>query len=110
MTAGIVVSCMDPRANPNEFFNFGEAGPAVIRNAGGRVTDDVLRSIRILAGIMSCGQNTVGAVMVVHHSDCGLKMYSNDEIAHHLKERTHLEGERAAEVDKMDFRSYKQQV
>ena len=50
--AAMVVTCMDPRCNPNEFWNFSEEGPPVIRNGGGRVTEDALRSIRLLSGIM----------------------------------------------------------
>ena len=103
----MVVSCMDPRTNPSEFFDFGEDGPAVIRNAGARVTEDVLRSIRLLAGIMTCGKNTVGAVAVVHHTDCGLRNFSNGEVAHLLKDHAHLEGERVGEVDKLDFGCFK---
>ena len=102
----MVVSCMDPRANPNEFFNFSEDGPAVLRCAGGRVTEDTLRSIRVLSGIMSNGRNTVGCVAVVHHSDCGLRNFSNERIGSLLKERAGLEGDRAAEVEKMDFASW----
>ena len=45
----MVVACMDPRCNPNEFWGFSETNPkmAVLRNAGGRVTEDVRRSIRV---------------------------------------------------------------
>lgn len=107
----MVISCMDPRANPNEFWNFGYGSPSmpgVLRNAGGRVTEDVLRSIRALSGIMSFGQNTVGAVAVVHHKDCGLRNFSNEQVAENLKKQAGLDGERAKEVDKMDFLSWKQ--
>ena len=107
--ATMVISCMDPRANPNEFWNFGYGSPqmpGVLRNAGGRVTEDVLRSIRTLAGIMGNGKNTVGAVAVVHHADCGLRVNSNEKVAAGLKDHAGLTGERADEVDKMDFGSW----
>lgn len=61
MKAALIVSCMDPRANPTVFWNLGEDGPPVVRVAGGRVTEDTLRSMRVLAGIMSYGRNTLGA-------------------------------------------------
>lgn len=102
--AAMIVSCMDPRANPTDFWSLN--GQAVLRNAGGRVTEDVLRSIRVLAGIMSNGRNTVGAVAVVHHTDCGLRNFSNERVRSLLKDRASLDAERAAEVDKMDFGSW----
>ncbi len=103
----MVVSCMDPRADPSDFWNFsGIAGPAVIRNAGGRVTEDTLRSIRVLAAIMADGRNTVGAVAVVHHADCGLRNYSNEKVKELLKVRADLDTQRAKEVDELHFHSW----
>lgn len=102
---------MDPRANPSEFWNLSEKdGVGILRNAGGRVTEDVLRSVRVLAGVMGYGKNTVGVVAVVHHTDCGLKCFGNGEVAALLKVRSGLEGERAKEVDGMDFGSWKEYV
>ena len=51
-------ACMDPRSNPNELWGITESNPgaAVFRNAGGRVTEDVLRSIRVLSGISGYGE------------------------------------------------------
>ena len=69
--ANMIISCMDPRANPSEFWNFNESTPpmpGVLRNGGGRATEDMLRSIRALAAIMGFGTNTVGCVAVVHHT------------------------------------------
>ena len=49
---------MDPRSNPNELWGITESNPgaAVLRNAGGRVTEDVLRSLRVLGGIIGYGK------------------------------------------------------
>ncbi len=96
---------MDPRANPNEFWGFGESGPIIVRNAGGRAVD-ALRSLRVLAAVMSNGRNTLGAVAIVHHTDCGLCNFSNERIRELLKLRVGLEGEKAAEVDRMEFSSW----
>ena len=74
------------------------------------ILSDVLRSIRALSGIMSYGRNTVGAVAVVHHSDCGLRNFSNEQVRDLLKVRADLDEKRSAEVDKMDFGSWKQYV
>lgn len=107
--AMMVLSCMDPRANPNEIFDFQEESPikpGVLRNAGGRVTEDVLRSVRAIAGIMGNGENTVGLVAVVHHEDCGLRNWSNKGTAEKLIEHVGLEGKQAEEVRAMDFGSW----
>ena len=97
---------MDPRADPRDFWDFGPYKPGILSNAGGRATEDVMRSIRTLSGIMADGDNTVGAVAVVHHTDCGLWNCSNARVAETLKEHSGLSGDRAAEVDKMDFGSW----
>ena len=55
---------------------------------------------------MAMGENTVGAVAVVHHTDCGLRNFSNEQVRDLLKKRVGLEGERAKEVDGMDFGSW----
>lgn len=110
MKATMILSCMDPRASPAEFWSFSEAGPvlpAIIRNAGGRVTEDTLRSIRTLSAIMSYGKNTVGCVAVVHHTDCGLRNFGDGEVKELLKVRSELSGTGASEVDQMDFLSWK---
>ena len=100
---------MDPRSNPNAFLGLEEQdGVAVIRNGGGRVGDDTLRSLRLLAGVMSNGKNTLGVVGVIHHTDCGLKNFSNEKIAELLKVRAELDGARAKEADRLDFGSWSQ--
>ncbi|KAK5165941.1 uncharacterized protein LTR77_008865 [Saxophila tyrrhenica] len=107
--ATMVISCMDPRANPNEFWAFSETSPvqpAVLRNAGGRVTEDTLRSIRVLSGIMGNGKNTVGAVAVVHHADCGLRNFSDERVGELLGERAGLDEGKKGEVGGMWFGSF----
>ena len=104
MKATVIVTCMDPRADPKDFWDPKESGNvAIIRNVGGTATEDVLRSIRFLAGVMSNGRNTVGAVAVVHHTDCGLSHFSDVEVKEGLKKQVGLEGLRATEVDSMKF-------
>ncbi|TKA66838.1 hypothetical protein B0A55_08818 [Friedmanniomyces simplex] len=103
--AMIILTCMDPRSNPYEFWKV-EFGPAIIRNAGGRATEDALRSMRVLSSIMANGENTLGAVAVVHHTDCGLHHglnFGNEFIRKKLAERV---PELAGEVEKMDFGSF----
>ena len=97
---------MDPRANPQNFWALPDV--PIIRNVGGLVTDDTLRSIRFLSGVMSDGKNTVGAVAVVHHTDCGLMCYSNQEVSAGLSKWAKLDEHVAKEMEGLDFGSWKE--
>ena len=74
-----VVTCMDARLDPAKFLGLDEGDAHVIRNAGGLVTDDALRSLVI-------SQNLLGTeeVFVIAHSDCGMLTFSNDELQERL--------------------------
>ncbi|KAK0947276.1 hypothetical protein LTR29_001231 [Friedmanniomyces endolithicus] len=101
----MILTCMDPRSNPYEFWKL-PFGPGILKNAGGRATEDALRSMRVLSTIMANGQNTLGAVAVVHHTDCGLyhgPNFSDEFIKGKLTERV---PELAKEVEKMELGSF----
>jgi carbonic anhydrase len=66
-----VLTCMDSRVDPRSFLGINPGDAHVLRNAGGRVTEDVLRSLTVSIGLMG-----VTAVAVVHHTDCGLQARS----------------------------------
>lgn len=61
-----IVTCMDTRINPLAIFGFSPGDVHILRNAGARVTPDVLRSL-----IKSVDQLSVERVAIVHHTDCG---------------------------------------
>lgn len=65
-TGTVIISCSDPRIPPEKFLNLDFSECAIIRNAGGR-TRDVLRSVLALDAV-----GTVGTIVVVHHTDCGM--------------------------------------
>jgi carbonic anhydrase len=70
-----IVTCMDARIDPLEALGL-EVGEAhVIRNAGGRVTDDVLRSLAVSVRLLG-----VSTVVVMHHTGCGLIGVNEDEL------------------------------
>ena len=70
-----VVTCMDARILPLSVFGL-EAGDAhILRNAGGRVSDDVLRSLLVSTHVLG-----VRAIAVVHHTECGMIRTSDAEI------------------------------
>lgn len=62
----VIVTCMDTRINPLAIFGLDIGQAHVLRNAGARVTPDVIRSL-----IKSINQLEVERIMVLHHTDCG---------------------------------------
>jgi carbonic anhydrase len=71
-----IVTCMDARIDPARMLGFAAGHAHVIRNAGGVVTDDVIRSLSI-------SQHHLGTeeIVLVHHTDCGLLTFSDEEFA-----------------------------
>jgi carbonic anhydrase len=80
-----VVTCMDSRLNVFGALGLEEGDAHVLRNAGGVVTEDVIRSL-----VMS--QRVLGtcAVMLVQHTDCGIEALSADEFGAELERETGL--------------------
>ena len=70
-----VLTCMDARVRPEEALGIGLGEAHVLRNAGGRVTDDVVRSLLVSTAILGTRE-----AVVVHHTDCGLLGATNDEL------------------------------
>lgn len=70
-----IVTCMDTRIDPARMFGLEPGDAHVLRNAGGVVTDDVLRSLLL-------SQRFLGsrAVMVIHHTKCGVLNLSDDQV------------------------------
>jgi carbonic anhydrase len=74
------VVCMDARLDPLPQLGLRLGDAHVIRNAGGRVTEDALRSLAISQRLL--GTDTV---IVVHHTDCGMLTFSNEQIRDQIK-------------------------
>ena len=76
-----IVTCLDPRVDPAAFFGLELGDAAVIRNAGGRVTDDVIHDLsfvsQITEGVIPDGP--LFEVAVVHHTQCGTGALADDE-------------------------------
>ncbi len=90
-----VVTCMDARLDPARFLGLEEGDAHVIRNAGGLVTDDALRSLVISHNLL--GTETV---FVIAHTDCGMLTFSNDELQQQL----------ATDIDFLPFADLDQSV
>ena len=69
-----VVACMDARLNVYGILGLTEGEAHVIRNAGGVVTDDVVRSLAISQRLLGTRE-----IMLIHHTDCGLQKTTEDE-------------------------------
>lgn len=69
-----VVTCMDSRVEPLQALGLGLGDAKVIRNAGGRVTDDALRSLVVATHLLG-----VHRVLVVEHTDCGMTKLGEQE-------------------------------
>jgi len=78
-----VVTCMDSRLDVFAALGLGDGEAHVLRNAGGVITDDVIRSLAV-------SQRRLGTreVMVVHHTDCGMEKISDDGFRAELQEAT----------------------
>lgn len=77
-----VLTCMDARLDPSKFLGLEEGDAHVIRNAGGRASADALRSLIISQQLLGTQE-----VVVIHHTDCGMLTFSNEELRGRLKER-----------------------
>ncbi len=70
-----VLTCMDARLDPAKFAGLAEGDAHVIRNAGGRASDDAIRSLVISYKLLGTQE-----FFVIHHTDCGMEFFSNDTL------------------------------
>lgn len=76
-----ILTCMDARLDPAKFAGLAEGDAHVIRNAGGRVSEDAIRSLLISHKLLG-----TQAWFVVHHTDCGMLTFTNEVMADLLAE------------------------
>ena len=70
-----VVACMDARLDTHKLLGIQEGDAHVIRNAGGVVTDDVIRSLVISQRLLGTRE-----VVLIHHTDCGMLTFRDDDV------------------------------
>jgi len=70
-----IVTCMDARLHPEKFLGLEIGDAHVIRNAGGRVSDDALRSLIISSQFLGTKE-----FAVIHHTDCGMLTFTNEDV------------------------------
>ena len=88
-----VLACMDARLNPYALLGLSEGDAHVIRNAGGVVTDDEIRSLSISQRLLGTEE-----IILIHHTDCGMLTFSDDEFRRQIQTETGIKPEWAAEA------------
>jgi carbonic anhydrase len=78
-----VVSCMDARFSPYAILGLREGEAHVIRNAGGVVTDDVIRSLIISQRLLDTNE-----IILIQHTDCGMLSFTDDEMKKEIERET----------------------
>src|SRR5688572_21455772 len=80
-----VVACMDARLDVHKMLGLNEGDAHVIRNAGGVITDDEIRSLAISQRLLGTKE-----IMLIHHTDCGMLTFTDEEFRRQCQEDTGL--------------------
>jgi carbonic anhydrase len=88
-----VLACMDARLNPYGLLGLSEGDAHVIRNAGGVVTPDELRSLAISQRLLGTTE-----IILIHHTGCGMLTFTDDEFKSSIEDETGLKPSWAAEA------------
>jgi carbonic anhydrase len=88
-----VVTCMDARINVYAVLGLAEGDAHVIRNAGGAVTDDTIRSLAISQRLLGTEE-----VVLIHHTGCGMLTFSDDDFKASIEQDTGIRPPWAAEA------------
>ena len=78
-----IVACMDARLETGSLLGLAEGEAHVIRNAGGVVTDDVIRSLTISQRLLGTRE-----IMLIHHTDCGMLTFQDADVKDAIKKDT----------------------
>ena len=97
-----ILTCMDARLHPETFLGLDVGDAHVIRNAGGRASEDALRSLIISQRLLGTNE-----IVVIHHTDCGMQTFQNDDLV--AKIRADLEVD-AGDWDFLPFADLEESV
>jgi carbonic anhydrase len=78
-----VVACMDARLDVHKILGIQEGDAHVIRNAGGAVTDDAIRSLAISQRLLGTKE-----IVLIHHTDCGMLTFKDDDVKGQIEKET----------------------
>jgi carbonic anhydrase len=88
-----IVACMDARLNPYGLLGLAEGDAHVIRNAGGVITDDEIRSLAISQRLLGTEE-----IVLIHHTDCGMLTFTDDSFKRDVQDDVGIKPEWAAEA------------
>ncbi|GID91803.1 beta-class carbonic anhydrase [Amorphoplanes digitatis] len=88
-----VVACMDARLNPYGLLGLAEGDAHVIRNAGGVITADQLRSLAISQRLLGTTE-----IILIHHTDCGMLTFTDDDFKESIRQEVGIRPPWAAEA------------
>jgi carbonic anhydrase len=88
-----VVACMDARLDVHKMLGLEEGDAHVIRNAGGVITDDEVRSLAISQRLLGTSE-----IILVHHTDCGMLTFTDDDLKQQIQEDVGVKPEFAMEA------------
>lgn len=97
-----VLTCMDARLHPESFLGLEVGDAHMIRNAGGRASDDAIRSLAISQRLLGTEE-----IIVIHHTDCGMVTFTNEQLAAKIEEELGVD---AAGYDFLPFGDLEQSV
>jgi carbonic anhydrase len=90
-----VLTCMDARLHPEKFLGLDIGDAHVIRNAGGRASDDAIRSLIISSNLLGTKE-----YVVIHHTDCGMVTFTNEDLREKLADVLDAD---ASDIDFLPF-------
>ena len=88
-----VLACMDARLHVSKILGLKEGDAHVIRNAGGVATDDAIRSLTISQRLLGTEE-----IVLIHHTDCGMLTFTDDDFKRQIQDETGIKPEWAAEA------------
>jgi carbonic anhydrase len=88
-----IIACMDARVSPFALLGLTEGDAHVIRNAGGVVGDDAIRSLAISQRLLGTEE-----IMLIHHTGCGMLTFNDDDFKRQIEEDTGIKPQWAAEA------------
>jgi carbonic anhydrase len=88
-----VVACMDARLNVYGILGLGDGEAHVIRNAGGVITDDEIRSLAISQRLLGTSE-----IILIHHTDCGMLTFTDDAFKRSIQDQTGIKPPWSAEA------------
>ena len=88
-----VLACMDARLDVHDLLGLEEGDAHVIRNAGGVATDDAIRSLAISQRLLGTRE-----IVLIHHTDCGMLTFTDDEFKAGIQQETGLKPAWSAEA------------